>query len=92
MLPTDCWSWPHYPGTEVFGEKIHGSDKYLVSAEIVAYLKWLIYIAAFKERGNLGHEVFYSTELAFLKKPANVQWRSFLCAELLECHSRHVSV
>ena len=31
------------------------SDKYLVSAEIVAYLKWLIYIAAFKERGNLGH-------------------------------------
>lgn len=84
MRPTDCWSWPHYPGTEVFGEKIHGSDKYLVSAEIVAYLKWLIYIAAFKERGNLGHEVFYSTELAFLKKPANARWRSFLCAELLE--------
>ena len=84
MRPTDCWSWQHYPGTEVFGEKIHGSDKYLVSAEIVAYLKWLIYIAAFKEHGNLGHEVFYCTELVFLNKPANAQWRSFLCAELLE--------
>ena len=70
--------------TEVFGEKIHGSDNYLVSAEIVAYLKWLIYIAAFKERGNVAHEVFYNTELAFLKRPENGRWRSFLCAKLLE--------
>ena len=70
--------------TDVFLEKIHGSDKYLVSAEIVAYLKWLIYIAAFKERGNVAHEVFYNTELAYLKKPENGRWRSFLCAELLE--------
>ena len=44
----------------------------------------MIYIAAFKEGDNLGHEVFYSTELAFLKKSANARWRSFLCAKLLK--------
>ena len=36
----------------------------------------------------MAHEVFYNTEqpseLAFLKKPENGRWRSFLCAELLE--------
>ena len=27
---------------DIFEEKIHGTEKYLVSAELIAYLKWLI--------------------------------------------------
>ena len=26
---------------DIFTEKIHGTDKYLVSAELIAYLQWL---------------------------------------------------
>ena len=37
---------------EIFKEKIHGTEKYLVSAELIAYLKWLIYEADFKDRGQ----------------------------------------
>jgi len=70
--------------TDVFAEKINGTDKFLVSAETIAYLKWLIYVAAFKERGNVAHEVFYNKELAFLNHPRSARWRSFLCAELLQ--------
>ena len=29
---------------------MHGTDKFLVSAELISYIKWLIYVAAFKER------------------------------------------
>ena len=75
---------PGRPIADVFAEKINGTDKFLVSAETIAYLKWLIYVAAFKERGNVGHEVFYNKELAFLNHPRSARWRSFLCAELLE--------
>ena len=35
---------------DIFMEKVHGTDKFLVSAELIAYLKWLIYVAAFKDR------------------------------------------
>ena len=44
---------------DIFKEKVPGTDKFLVSAELIAYLKWLIYVAAFKDRSNLPHEVFY---------------------------------
>jgi hypothetical protein len=30
---------------EIFQEKIHGTDRYLVSAELIAYIKWLVYLA-----------------------------------------------
>ena len=35
---------------EIFQEKIHRSDKFLVSAELIGYLRWLIFVAAFKDR------------------------------------------
>ena len=74
----------HRTLADVFKEKIYGTDKYLVSAEIIAYLKWLIYVAAFKDRGNVAHELFNIKEFAYLNKPSSARWRSFFCAELLE--------
>ena len=56
---------------EIFKEKIHGTEKYLVSSELIAYLKWLIYVAAFKDRGNVDHLLFYNKELAYLNHPSN---------------------
>ena len=63
---------------EIFQEKFHGTDKFLVSAELICYLKWLIYVAAFKERTGLNHEEFCSKEVAFLSHPNNKQWRGHL--------------
>ena len=33
---------------DIFQEKIPGTDKFLVSAELISYLKLLIYVAVFK--------------------------------------------
>ncbi len=33
----------------IFKEKVFGTDVFLVSAETIAYLKWLIYRAVFKD-------------------------------------------
>ena len=63
---------------EIFQEKIHGTDKFLVSAELICYLKWLIYVAAFKERSGLNHKEFYAKEVAFLNHPNNKSWRGHL--------------
>ena len=63
---------------EIFQEKIYGTDKFLVSAELIAYLKWLIYVAAFKDRSGLNHEEFYGKEVAFLNHPNNKTWRGHL--------------
>jgi len=67
---------------EIFKEKIHGTEKYLVSSELIAYLKWLIYVAAFKDRGNVDHLLFYNKELAYLNHPSNKRWRGFLYTAL----------
>ena len=67
---------------EIFKEKIYGTDYYLVSAELIAYLKWLIYITPFKDRGNVAHEAYYHDQLAFLQKPSNAAWRGLLYTEL----------
>ena len=48
---------------EIVQEKIHGTDKYLVSAELIAYIKWLVYLAPFKDRSNVDHEVFLKSSL-----------------------------
>lgn len=58
---------------DIFKEKIHGTNKYLVSAELIGFLMWLIYVAPFKDRGNVEHEVFYNTKVAYLKS-AEPQW------------------
>ena len=67
---------------EIFKEKIYGTQKFLVSAELIAYLKWLIYVAAFKDRGNVDHEAFYNKEVAYLNHPDNQRWRGLLYTAL----------
>ena len=65
---------------DIFTDRIHGTDKYLVSAQLIAYLKWLIYVAAFKDRSTLQHEVFYKRTLRMFK--GSDQWRGRLYIEL----------
>jgi len=67
---------------EIFKEKIYGTDKFLVSAELIGYLKWLIYVAAFKDRGGVPHEAFYTRYVARLNLPESNQWRGQLFLEL----------
>ena len=67
---------------DIFKEKFHGTEKYLVSAKLIAYLKWLIYVAAFKDRGNVDHEAFYNKEVAYLNHPDNQRWRGLLYTAL----------
>ena len=67
---------------EIFKEKIYGTQKFLVSAELIAYLKWLIYVAAFKDRGNVDHEAFHNKEVAYLNHPDNQRWRGLLYTAL----------
>ena len=49
----------------------HGTEKFPVSEDLIAYLKWLIYVAAFKDGGNADHVAFYNKEVAFLSHPDN---------------------
>jgi hypothetical protein len=67
---------------DIFKEKIHGTDKFLVSAELIGYLKWVIYIALFKDRSNVEHLSFYDKEVAYLNHPGNERWRSMLYSAL----------
>ena len=66
--------------------KIHGTDKYLVSAELTVYLKWLIYVSAFKDHCNVDHLIFYNKEVAFkfwtISTTSNRQ-ASLHCAECI---------
>jgi len=70
---------------EIFQEKIYGTDKFLVSAELIAYLKWLMNVAAFKDRGNVDHLLYYNKQVAFLNHPNNQLWRELLYTELDAC-------
>jgi hypothetical protein len=54
-----------------------------------AYLKWLIYIAAYEDRSLVAREKFYNEELAFLKEPQNAVWRGFLYKELGAWYTKH---
>jgi hypothetical protein len=74
---------------QIFLEKVNGTDHDLVSPELVAYLKWLIYIAPYEQRNLVEHEKFYSQELAFLKDPKNAAWRVAFFDALEEWYSEH---
>ena len=69
------------PLRDIFKEKIPGTERHLVSEELIAYLSWLIYVAAFKDKTGLQHEAFYNTKVAYLKAAAP-RWRSDLFIEL----------
>ena len=57
-------------------------EKFLVSADFIAYLKWLVYVAAFKDGGNVNHVAFYNKEVVFLNHLKTRQWRGLLCNAL----------
>ena len=67
---------------EIFQEKIHGTDSYLVSAELIAYIKWLVYLAPFKDRSSVDHAEFFNKQVALLNHEDNQHWRRFLYKEL----------
>ena len=74
---------------QIFKDKVAGTDHDLVSAELIAYLKWLIYVAAYEDRSQLEHVKFYNDELIFLQHPNNRQWRGRLYTALEEWYSEH---
>ena len=73
---------------DIFKEKIPGTERHLISEELIAYLSWLIYVAAFKNKTGLQHEVFYNTKVAYLKSAAP-RWRSDLFIELQAWYEQH---
>jgi len=80
----------------IFKEKVFGTNCWLVSAETIAYLKWLIYTAVFKDGeqrdkvgGDLGHALYYQTELENLQNPRNHFWRVALRKELEVWYAAH---
>ena len=50
---------------------------------LIAYIKWLVYLAPFKDHSSVDHEVFFKKQVALLNHPNNKHWRSFLYKELV---------
>ena len=63
-----------------------GAEKYLVSAKLIAYLKWLMNVAAFKDCGNVDH--LHNKQVAFLNHPNNQLWRELLYTALDAWYSK----
>ena len=87
MPPDSCcftYSQEHLQGEDLWHRP------YLVSVELIAYIKWLIYVAAFKDRGNVtvAHELYYNTEVVYLRS-AGAQWRNDLYEQLVAWHGQH---
>jgi hypothetical protein len=75
---------------EIFKEKVPGTDRQLISPELIAYLKWLIYVAAYEDRSTLAHVEFYQKQVALFQNPATYKiWRSLLYKELDEWYKEH---
>jgi hypothetical protein len=76
---------------QIFKEKVPGSDQHLISQELIAYLKWLIHVAAYNDRSTLAHAVFYQKQVLLYQNPANYKmWRSQLYKELDEWYKEHL--
>jgi len=74
---------------DIFKEKVAGTpERHLISEELIAYLHWIIYVAAFKNRAGLFHEVFYNTKVAYLRS-AGSRWRSELYIQLDAWYQRY---
>jgi hypothetical protein len=73
---------------QLFKEKVPGTDELLISPELIGYLKWLIYVAAYGDRTLVSHAEFYAKDVAFLRDPGYKLWRSFLYTELDEWYSK----
>ena len=77
----------------IFAEKVHGHDDlFIVSSKTIAYLKWLIYIAAFKDekcRGLIEDTQFYVAQYKSFEAPQNDFWREELLEELEIWYQAH---
>ncbi len=51
------WSLAHAQGHFKFTEKIPGTERHLISEELIAFLSWIIYVAAYKTSTGLANEV-----------------------------------
>lgn len=49
----------------IFRDKVVGTDHDLVSPELIAYLKWLIYVAPYEQRNLVDHEKFTTRSSRF---------------------------
>ena len=81
---------------EIFKDKVPGMardkdhDLQVISPELIAYLKWLIYVAAYEDRSLVEHEQFYQDQVAFYRNPAYYKiWRSLLYQELHAWYQEH---
>ena len=68
---------------QIFSEKLPGgTDRQLISLEFIAYLKWLIYVAAYEDSSTLAHhEEFrdYQKQVLFFQNPEKYNvWRTLL--------------
>ena len=76
---------------EIFQEMVPGTNRHLISAELIAYLKWLIYVAAYQDRSTVDHVEFYQKQVALYQNPARFKmWRSLLYKELDEWYKEHL--
>ena len=75
---------------EIFQEIVPGTERHLISAELIAYLKWLIYVGAYPDRATVDHVEFYQKQVALYQNPARYKmWRSLLYKELDEWYKEH---
>jgi hypothetical protein len=51
---------------QIFTEKVPCTDQHLISKGLIAYLKWLIYIAAYEDRSTVAHVEFYQIKDLFI--------------------------
>ena len=54
---------------QIFKEKVPGTDQDRIGQQLIAYLKWLIYVAAYEDRSTLAHEEFYQKQVVIFQNP-----------------------
>jgi hypothetical protein len=75
---------------QIFTEKVPGTDRHIISLELIAYLKWLIYVSAYEDRSTVAHVEFYQKQVAFYQDATHYKmWRSLLYKELDEWFAEH---
>jgi ubiquitin len=75
---------------QIFKKKVPGTDQDLIGQQLIAYLKWLIYVAAYEDRSTLAHQEFYQKQIVIFKNPETYKvWRTLLYKELNEWYTDH---
>jgi hypothetical protein len=75
---------------QIFKEKVPGTDQDRIGQQLIAYLKWLIYVAAYEDSSMLAHEEFYQKQIVIFQNPETYKvWRTLLYKELDEWYNDH---